>query len=109
MEIKRCFGIMACLMLLVSHSVKATNPYTEEIKSFYGLMYEAHGIDPLIKNEDLKKEVDNEKKKERHKSQMNFADSSFNPLIKYNFVFYFIYKHKYENRSQERFKGLSVD
>ena len=109
MKIKLCFGIMACLMLLVSHSVKATNPYTEEINSFYGLVNEAHGIDPLIKNENLKEEVDDEKKKERQKSQMNFADSSYNSLIKYNFVFYFIYKHKYENRSQKRLEDLSVD
>ena len=59
MKIKLClsFGIMACLMLLVSHLVKATNLYTEEIKSFYGLVYEAHGIDPLIKNENLKEEI----------------------------------------------------
>ena len=109
MKIKLCFGIMACLMLLVSHSVKATNPHTEEIKSFYGPVYEARGIDPLIINEDLKEEVDDEKKKQRQKSQTNFADSSYNSLIKYNFVFYFIYKHKYENRSQERLEGLSVD
>ena len=109
MKIKQCFGIMACLLLLVSHSVKATNPYNEEIKSYYGLVYEAREIDPLTKNEDLKEEVNDEKKKERQKSQMNFADSSYNSLIKYNFVFYFIYKYKYENRSQERLEGLSVD
>ena len=109
MKINRCFGIMACLMLLITHSLKATNFYNEEIKSFYGLVYEAHRIDPLIKNEDFKEEVGDEKEKKRHKSQMNFADSSYNSLIKYNFVFYFIYKHKYENRSQERLEGLSVD
>ncbi len=109
MKFKQCFGIMACLVLFISHSVKASNPYTEEIKSFYDLLYEAHGIDPSSKNKDLKEKVDDEKKGERQRSQMNFADSSYNSLIKYNFVFYFIYKHKYENRSQERLKGLSVD
>ena len=100
---------MAFLMLLVSHSVKASNPYTEEIKSFYGLVYEAHEINPSIKNKDLKEKPDDAKKGERQKSQINFADSSHNSLIKYNFVFYFIYKHKYENRSQEGLEGLSVD
>jgi hypothetical protein len=57
----------------------------------------------------LKEKVGDEEKEERQKRQMNFADSSYNSLIKYNFVFYFIYKHKYENRSQERLEGLSVD
>ena len=90
MEFKQCFGIMACLMLLVSHSVKASNPYTEEIKSFYGLVYEAHEIDPSIKKKDLKENLGDAKKVERQKSQTNFADSSHNSLIKYNFVFYFI-------------------
>tara|TARA_B100000941_G_scaffold255291_1_gene203920 strand:- start:206 stop:535 length:330 start_codon:yes stop_codon:yes gene_type:complete len=109
MKFKQCFGIMTCFMLLVSHPVKASNSYTEEIKSFYGLMYEPLEIDPSTKNKDLKEKADDEKKRERQKHQMNFADSSYNSLIKYNFVFYFIYKHKYENRSQERLEGLSVD
>ncbi len=96
-------------MLVISHSVMATNFYPEKIKSFYGPVFDAHVTDPLTKNEDLKETVDGEKKEEWQKSQMNFADSSYNSLIKYNFVFYFIYKHKYENRSQERLEGLSVD
>ena len=49
------------------------------------------------------------KKKELQKRQVNFADSSYSSLIKYNFVFYFIYKHKYENKSQEGLEGLSID
>ena len=109
MKLKQFFGIMACSLFLVSHSAKASNPYTKEIKSFYGLVYEVPETDPFIKNEDLKEKVDDEEKEERQKRQMNFADSSYNSLIKYNFVFYFIYKHKYENRSQERIEGLSVD
>ena len=109
MKFKQCFGIMAFLMLVIPQSVKATNSYTDEIKSFYGPVFDAHVTDPLTKNEDLKETVDGEKKEEWQKSQMNFADSSYNSLIKYNFVFYFIYKHKYENRSQERLEGLSVD
>ena len=61
------------------------------------------------KNEDPIEEVSDEEKKELQKSQANFADSSYSSLIKYNFVFYFIYKHKYENRSQEGLEGLSID
>ena len=109
MKIYQCFGIMACSMLAITHSVKATNPYTEEIKSYHEPVIEVYENDPLTKNEDPIEEVSDEEKKELQKSQANFADSSYSSLIKYNFVFYFIYKHKYENRSQEGLEGLSID
>ena len=109
MKIYQCFGIMACSMLAITHSVKATNPYAEENKSFHEPVIEVYGNDPLTKNEDPIEETSDEKKKALQKSQANVADSSYSSLIKYNFVFYFIYKHKYENKSHNGLEGLSID
>ena len=109
MKFNQCFGIMVCLMLGITHSVKASNPYTEEIKSLYEPVFEAHGRNPVTKKDDPKEEEDDEKEEKWQKSQVNSADSSYNSLIKYNFVLYFIYKHKYENRGQQRLEGLSID
>lgn len=109
MKFYQRFGFLACTMLAITHSVKATNSYTEEIKSPHDPVIEAYDRDPVIENVDPVKKVTDEKKKELQKSQVNFADSSYSSLIKYNFVFYFIYKHKYENKSQEGLEGLSID
>ncbi len=109
MKFYQQFGFLACTMLALTHSVKATNPYTEEIKSPHDPVIEVYDSDPVIENLDPVEKVTDEKKKELQKSQVNFADSSYSSLIKYNFVFYFIYKHKYENKSQEGLEGLSID
>ena len=47
-------------------------------------MYEPLEIDPSTKNKDLKEKADDEKKRERQKHQMNFADSSYNSFININ-------------------------
>ena len=109
MKFYQRFGFLACTLLAITHSVKATSPYTEEIKSPHDLVIEVYERDPMIESVDLVEKVTDEEKKELQKSQENFADSSYSSLIKYNFVFYFIYKHKYENKSQEGLEGLSID
>ena len=38
------------------------------------------------------------------------SDSSINSISRYNFIFYFIYKYKYENRTGvDEIKALSLD
>ena len=122
MRFNQCFLILFCLILALPHSVKAANTYTEKIKSLYRPVTDDHVSDPLTKKEDKKENkekdppeqldderVDGQKKEEWKKNQVNYADSSYSSLIKYNFVFYFIYKHKYESRSQRRLDGFSLD
>ena len=80
---------------------KGDQPLYRRNQSFHEPVIEVYGNDPLTKNEDPIEEASDEEKKELQKSQANVADSSYSSLIKYNFVFYFIYKHKYENRKPQ--------
>ena len=97
----RKLGALVCCLLLTSFSLKATNH---------------ESLDPEKSKSDVSKvstlsedKPEPEKTTDLEKKTTSSIDSTYNSLIKYNFVFYFIYKHSYENKSKSSMEAVTID